>query len=308
MKLLVSGFLDTGFIDFGSILDVTRCSKLFDELLSLRNFSSSLFSDEASFRNNPLRKGVNPAPGRNIIEKLNTSFIEEDLVIRDALEAILGPGYQTVMKKVVAAIPAEWIPEWVKREIAELPVPNLGAFVKPEYRDITYFHGIDFHQDMIDYPDRHSDFVTLYIYLDKVTENDSPLLVLPGTHDFGVTLFPHDLKPKLNDKTMWKYSDRRGSEGEFPCATLVGPSGSAYLWHACTMHGTQPSALDQRKVGNRISLRYVIAKAERTDTNTLIDQVNRKIHGPLNLAETRNDLDKNGAPLIHGNSINRSGS
>ena len=27
---------------------------------------------------------------------------------------------------------------------------NLGEFIKPKYRDITYFRGIDFHQDIIE--------------------------------------------------------------------------------------------------------------------------------------------------------------
>ena len=55
---------------------------------------------------------------------------------------------------------------------------HLGAFVRPEFRDVTYFYGIDFHQDLIDYKNRPADFLTLYVYLHPVTRSDAPLFLL----------------------------------------------------------------------------------------------------------------------------------
>ena len=47
----------------------------------------------------------------------------------------------------------------------------MGRFIKEKYRDITYFRGIDFHQDIIDFPHKQSDFATFYVYLDNVDKN-----------------------------------------------------------------------------------------------------------------------------------------
>ena len=52
---------------------------------------------------------------------------------------------------------------------------------KEEHRDLTYFKGIDFHQDIIDFPDRDPDFITAYIYLDKVDTKTSPLYLIPNS-------------------------------------------------------------------------------------------------------------------------------
>ena len=38
------------------------------------------------------------------------------------------------------------------KKIDGVNVANLGPYIKQKYRDITYFRGIDFHQDIIDYP------------------------------------------------------------------------------------------------------------------------------------------------------------
>ncbi|WP_338401332.1 hypothetical protein [Pseudomonas chlororaphis] len=53
-----------------------------------------------------------------------------------------------------------------------------------------------------------STFLTLYVYLHEVTENDSPLHLMPGTHRFGATLFPHQLEHQEHDQ--WTYADDQG--------------------------------------------------------------------------------------------------
>ena len=91
------------------------------------------------------------------------------------MTALLGPGYEILNKKVVCGVPARSIPDWLKTRIHGNPVNNLGAYVRPQNRDVTYFYGIDFHQDLIDYKEREADFLTLYVYLHPVTRADAPL-------------------------------------------------------------------------------------------------------------------------------------
>ena len=76
---------------------------------------------------------------------------------------------------------------------------NLGKYIKEEHRDLTYFKGIDFHQDIIDFPDRDPDFITAYIYLDKADTKTSPLYLIPNSFKLGATSFPHNLKFKKNN-------------------------------------------------------------------------------------------------------------
>ena len=81
---------------------------------------------------------------------------------------------------------------------------------------------------------------------------------------------------------------------------LTGPAGYAAMWHACTLHGTQPDAADNE----RLSLRYLFAKAPGA-TNAGIDTINANLRGPARLTTTRTDLDAAGAAQVKGNSVNK---
>ena len=95
------------------------------------------------------------------------------------------------------SIPEKLIPKWVLDLKKDHHSVNLGEFIKPKYRDITYFKGIDFHQDIIDWPTRGPDFVTAYIYLNDVNIESAPLFVIPKSHLLSASSYPHKLiKPK----------------------------------------------------------------------------------------------------------------
>ena len=79
---------------------------------------------------------------------------------------------------------------------------------------------------------------------------------------------------------------------------LTGGAGFAAMWHACTLHGTQPDAADHE----RISLRYLIAKRHRGPTG--LDAVNATLKGPLSLAATRADLAADGSAAVKRNTVN----
>lgn len=284
---LLSSFLETGYASLGRILEPAQCKKLLNKITSKSQFSRALFRDEDDFRANPNRSSMNPAPGRNILEHLDISFLETSPLLQQIITAVLGPGYEILNKKVVAAIPGAWIPKWVKNEIRKLAVPNLGTFVKPEHGNISYFYGIPYHQDLIDHPERLSDFVTVYAYLNDVTETESPLFVIPNSHRFGATTFPHYLERRANGtkSESWIYLDRNGREMQVQHEMLCGKGGSVYLWHPCILHGTLPSKLKRSNPTNRISLRYIVAKRQR-GKHCLIDDVNKRIEGQLTLRDT----------------------
>jgi hypothetical protein len=273
------------------------------ELLALlradRRYDGSLFLSEAAFDADPQYRGVNPRPGRNLLERFpgKLDFIEQAPQIVAGLTSLLGPGYRIMDRKVVCGVPAKAIPAWLKRRIAGNPVNNLGAYVKPQNRDVTYFYGIDFHQDLIDHQEREADFVTLYIYLHKVTRADAPLFVLENSHSLGAAVFPHDLTQQGPE--AWLY--RNGGAGAVMTrqVVLTGDAGFAALWHACTLHGTQPDDGDEE----RISIRYLLGPAEGVRGG--VHAVNDALRAPMSLPATRVDLDAAGAAAIKANTVNQ---
>jgi hypothetical protein len=288
-----------GFHVFAEGVDKTAAAGLLAKVKAARTFDAGLFLDEAAFDANPQYTGVNPMPGRNLLETFepDLAFIEQDPAIAAALTELLGEGYACLSRKFVCGVPQHWVPSWLLDRIRGNPVNNLGPYVKPEYRDLTYFYGIDFHQDLIDYKAREADFVTLYVYLHPVGERDAPLFLLEDSHKLAGTVFPHDLT--ADGKGRWLYKDGRGGQMPVRQHLLVGDTGYAALWHACTLHGTQPDAADHE----RISVRYLFAK--NTVERSGIDAVNETLNGPLSLEATRRDLAANGAAVIKANTVNK---
>ena len=299
-ETVVADFIRDGAHRFDRSLDVGCCAELLADIRATRYFDERLFQSEAEFDADPQYKGVNPQPGRNLLERFDDrlGFVEQAPHIVEALTTLLGEGYEILNKKVVCGVPAASVPPWLRKRIFGNPVNNLGAYVKPEYRDITYFYGIDFHQDLIDYKAREADFVTLYIYLHPVTRADAPLFLLEGSHKLGGSVFPHDLAATGYD--TWRYRNSLHGEEQVTQRILTGDTGFAAMWHACTLHGTQPDAADHE----RISLRYLVARGEGV-TASGIDAVNATLHGPLSLNATRADLGPDGRAVIRRNTVNK---
>ena len=56
--------------------------------------------------------------------------------------------------------------------------------------------------DYIDVPKNKGNFITLYVYLNDVSKNSSPLNVVLKSHKYGATTFPHFIK-KINKKKYY---------------------------------------------------------------------------------------------------------
>jgi hypothetical protein len=286
-----------GYHLFSDPLDAMAAAELLSAVRGERTFDASLFLAEAEFDADPVYVGVNPRPGRNLLEahQNRLAFVEQAPALTAAFTALLGEDYVILNKKLVCGVPASAVPDWLKRRIEGDPVNNLGAYVRPQYRDVTYFYGIDFHQDLIDFKDRDADFLTLYIYLHRVTRSDAPLFLLEASHKFGATVFPHELSRGGGEG--WIYGDGRGREMAVRQVVLTGEAGFAAIWHPCTLHGTQPDAADHE----RISLRYLVAKGSAAAAG--IDLVNARLDGPIRLSDTRLDLRADGSAQIKQNAV-----
>jgi hypothetical protein len=292
----VGDILASGFHVFPG-LDPRAAGELLAAVRARRGFDQGLFLSEEEFDADPQYVGVNPRPGRNLLEGFGDrlGFVEAAPQVVSALTAVLGAGYQVMDKKLVCGVPAKAVPDWLMARIAGNPVNNLGAYVRPEFRDVTYFMGIDFHQDLIDHKGREADFITLYVYLHEVGQADAPLFLLEDSHRLGATVFPHQL---ARDGQGWRYGDGRGRDIPVRQVMLTGNAGYAAMWHACTLHGTQPDAADEE----RVSLRYLIAKAPGARAG--MDAINAALGAPTSLADTRVDLAGDGSARIKQNAVN----
>lgn len=307
MGIAASNINKNGVHLYGEILNKERVADLYKKFLSARNFGTDLFLSEADYAAQTDHYNANPSSDFNFINAFSDelALIEKNEEIVSTLQELLGPDYQIVIKKAVCGVPEVWLPEWVKEKIRDVNVANLGPYIKKQYRDITYFRGIDFHQDIIDWPEGRTDldpstFFTLYVYLHDVDEYDSPLHILPGTHKLGSTLFPHKLERTEGNK--WLYSDDANNSVESEDTKLIGKAGFVGLWHNCLLHGTQPVSHESEKY--RISLRYLIGKSNKNSEQTAVDEINKMISGTLRPLRTRRDLDIKGKPMIRGNIIN----
>lgn len=276
-------FIENGYLQLNNIPN-KLCFDALKIIKDSRVFGPNLFLNEEDFKKQSVRWGTNPKPGRNLTEKIDINSIINE--IKNEINEILGNDFEVMFPKVICGVSEDWLPEYVKKETYMTPIPNLGAFIKEEYRDITYFHGADYHQDIIDYKNRVTDFVTLYIYLNDVNENDAPLHILPTSHLYGCQTFPHNLE-KISEKNyMYNY------EYKLKEIILTGNTGSCYIWHPCLLHGTQPT----KNSCDRISLRFLV-----TRKRVGIDFCNDKILGDLKISNTRIDVDDNHVPIIRNN-------
>lgn len=293
--------LDNGLYIFEDLLDQTSIEKLFKKIKDKRKFSSEIFQTEEEYKLEVSHLKHNPTPTFNFLNQFeeDLKFVEQDEHVRGLVTKLLGDDYEVVIRKAVCGVPSSWLPNWVVKKIEGINVPNLGPYIKKEYRDITYFRGIDFHQDIIDWPKGKTDldpstFLTLYVYIHDVGPNDSPLHLLSNSHKLGATLFPHNLKKTENN--TWKYEDDNGETIECEESVLTGKPGYAAIWHNCTLHGTRPVKNESDKF--RISLRYLIGKSNSNKQKTFIDEINSKIKGNLKPIRTRQDLDSLGKPIL----------
>lgn len=258
----ISSFKSDGFLNLNNILDVKKCEDLYLKLKKKREWNYNLFQSEHAFKeefkDNPKLKKTNPGKGiQNLVDEFDLDFIEKNSNIKKTLISILGENYEIMLSKFVVAVPIEWMPNYLKKINQNTLISNFNPYIKKEYRDVTYFRGIDYHMDSIDWEDQDNHFITMYIYLNKVDKNMSPLNLIKQSHTYGHTSFPHYIKDHPA-KDYLEYSPDNKNYKKFEKKMLIGDTGSVYFWTSNTLHGTAPSYSEKEDF--RISLRYLIKK------------------------------------------------
>tara|TARA_B100000787_G_C16176775_1_gene289476 strand:+ start:557 stop:1507 length:951 start_codon:yes stop_codon:yes gene_type:complete len=275
-----SKFLEEGFYDFGSVLDKKKCSELQKFIDKNRPCNKNIFyTSKKEF----LKKGKfkNYSPGtidHNAIYnlKINLDFIEKSPNFIKAVETIVGKQYLIKKKSIIRSVPKSIHPLWASKITEDIGRPNVNPYIKREYQDVQYFQNIDFHQDMT----RGKKFITFYIYLDDVTEKDSPLKVLSGSYKFGASHYPHYIRPG-SKKNEWFYSDLKGNHMQCEQIDVFGKAGKIFCFHGLNLHGT---ALNLSKTP-RVSLRYLIQSDNNNRIKSCLGKSFKLIKG--NIVENR---------------------
>lgn len=268
-------FIEDGYLEYKNLLSKTHCKNINNEILKLRNINKDIFfkNKKEYFKNK--NKKTKP---KNILNKFNLDFIFKNKKFRNKVESILGKDYYLYASRVICAVPHKFIPKWISTKM-DTGQPNLTDFIKHEFRDMRYFHGIDYHMDLVDFSKEKSNFVTVYIYLDKVTKKMSPLNILPKTHLGGATSYPHNLT-KEQDGIIYKFSKNKKIKSKNKI--LVGSSGDTWFWHGCLLHGTNFNVQGDTP---RLSLRLILRQK-----STLMDELNLKIGNTIGLEKMKKEV------------------
>lgn len=313
-KKPIEDFLKTGLLKLSDVFDKNKIDKLYQDLLSSRKIDNSLFRSEAQYKienkinyflekylkfvlnlkKKYLPKSKHPEPfvkGKNFLNNYNLDFVEKNENFKKLFEELLGKNYEIILKKIVISVSDKNLPVWIKNELKNRNIKALSEFVKNKYADVTYFNGIDFHQDYIDFYNKDLNFITGYIYLNEVNENMAPLLVIENSHKLLASSFPHNLKYNKDNKSFDYYSDTSNEKLEnLKYKKLTGPKNQLYAWTAYTLHGTNKQTCQQ----NRYSLRFII-KSNSTDQEIPINKIFDSLCGKnlhRSLKTTRNNFNR----------------
>lgn len=297
--LTVDRYAENGCAVFGPILDPAKCVELRERIRRERPLDASMFYEsEAAFEKHGRWSRYAPGPGHNILETLSNGeldFIERNPAFVEAAARLVGPGYTIMKKSVIRSVPSAMLPRWLYDKVVHIGRSNLNPFIRDDFQDIQYFHATDFHQDKTR---PKSDFVTVYVYLDKVEPHCSALQILVGSHKLGMTPYPHSLRRSYVDKSLWFYSDGP-SNMETHQVTFTGPTGTVSCFHGLTLHGTNLNMTDDP----RISLRYLLTYGDGFAGDCLQRQANALVTGRLAIDVGRYDVDKEGRLLATGSAL-----
>jgi len=268
MKIKLGSFITDGFLKFDNLINPSICKILYNKVKKERKWNKSLFLPEKQFKKDKMAKKMNPGKNiQNLIKKYNLDFVEKNKNIIFILNKILGKNYNILLPKFVVAVPKNWIPGYVKKLNKKEPLKNFNKYIKKKFRDVTYFRGLDFHMDSIDWESKNNKFITMYIYLNAVNSSMSPLEIVKRSHSLGHTSHPHYIRNY--SRKYLEYSKNNKKFYKFEKETLTGAAGSVYFWTSNTIHGTSPEI--SKDDNFRISLRYIIEK--KPTSKGLIDKI-----------------------------------
>jgi len=227
-----------GFVIVKSFINKKYCKNL-DNLIS-KYRGRKFYGTEKLFKKNSRFYKNNPDFNFNYLNNFDHKYIDEKI-----LSAMPG---KIINKKIIWAVNKNFLPRWLKKYEKYL-MGNINHYVKKKFQDESHFYGTYIHSDILN--GENKNFITAYLYLDKVPNNRAPLEIYEKTHKLGGARFPVMIR-KFDNK---KYLYINGDNTMFTKKKIVtGNAGDLIMFDGRTLHST-----DYNKTGSqRISLRYLI--------------------------------------------------
>lgn len=233
-----------GYASLKGFFDSSKSIELKDKIIAKRpDGPYRFYKTEKAFVKNGRYDRTNPDLEFNLLNNFDLSFIDEKLtnLVKDVFQSDVSVG----SRKIIRNIPTKSLPDWLKK-YRNFIRHNVNPYILDKYQDEGLYYGADVHQDHIG--DDNSWF-TAYIYLENVTEKNSPLNFFTGSHALGKSDYPPQVR-KIDKKIL--YYNERGSmfTKKVP---IEGKAGDLVLFNAYTLHSTMVN----RSVKERVSLRYL---------------------------------------------------
>jgi phytanoyl-CoA hydroxylase len=200
-----------GFISIEGALPGPLLGQLRDVTDSLLEEARGLDESDHRFDLEPSHNAAEPRVRRLKSPYLHWPFFDHllrDQHVLDVIEPILGPDMRFHNNKL------------------NVKAPGFGA-------------AVEWHQDWAFYPHTNDDGLAVGIYLDDVTEENSPMMVVPKTHTGPV--FDHHV-----DGSFCGAIDPTRAAIDFENAvSLTGPAGTMTVHHVRAVHGSQLNRSDR---------------------------------------------------------------
>lgn len=266
-------FINLGYSFFRNLISKNSCEKLNRDISKIKLINKNIFLSKKDYFKEKLNSKISGMKlinknKKNILDNFNLDFIFKDKNFLEKVHRVLNKDFEIYGKRIICAIPNNLVPSWITND-KNIEYNNLGEFIKPKFRNIRFFRGIDYHQDFTDFPKGKGNFITVYIYLSEVTKKMSPINLLPKTHLGGPSIFPHLLK---KNKGKITYKSDNGKLINSKNLQFSGNAGDVLLWHNCMLHGTK----DNQSSKSRFSLRLIL-RQKKNNKNSLMNIVNKKI-------------------------------
>jgi len=301
-------FIDTGYFDFGNIINKKNCNELLKKIRKARPLTKNIFykSKKEFTKKGRFERYAPGMKAHNLLleEGFDTDFIDNSKAFKKAVTKIMGPNYKIVQKKIVRSTPARVLPSWLRKEVMWLGRLTLNPWIRDKFQDIMYFLNADYHQDMTS----KAKWCTFYIYLDEVNKKDSAIRILENSHKFGVTSYPHNLRNSLpydqskKNQNVWFYTNAKGQHMKCQERVMIGKPGKLICFHGLTIHGTYYNFSSKP----RVSLRYLILSDSKNFKKSILGRSFKKIalpHSPKNSFIVRHDRNKDGSFKQTGMSV-----
>jgi phytanoyl-CoA hydroxylase len=207
----VEQYQEVGYTSIEAALPAATLDELRNLTDQLLEEARGLAESDERFDLEPSHSAKTPRVRRLKSPYLHWPFFDRllrDPVVLDAIEPLLGPDIRLHNNKL------------------NVKAPGFGA-------------PVEWHQDWAFYPHTNDDGLAVGIYLDEVTDENSPMMVVPGTH--RGPLFDHH-----TDGSFCGAIDPTRCDLDFERAVpLTGPAGTMTIHHVRAVHGSRLNQSDQ---------------------------------------------------------------